>query len=330
MESKGVSKLSIWLITGATGTFGKEALNQILSMDSHARVRCLSRDEVKQSVMQRSIKPEDKNRVIFMLGDVREPERLRRAMDGADYVLHAAALKRIEKVQSDVRESFLTNCLGSLNVAEISHQSGVISSVLISSDKACSPINTYGVTKLMAEHLFQNTGNSYGGSRTTLNAVRYGNVWGSTGSLIEYIKSAKANNSKIEISSLNATRFFFSIKCAVKLAIWAALCGNNGSIYVPKLKSANLATIIEAADVDFRLTGIKANEKLHECLISECEMERSSSFYLKNIDLEVWEIPKQTNDPMDFSQGIDYHSGMSEKISAEIIERAFVDDSTTF
>lgn len=268
--------MSIWAIVGGTGTFGREALRQLLAREDVTKVRIISRDEAKQAEVRASIGHAERSRVVFILGDVRDEERMRRAIDGAHYVLHAAALKRVEAVQADVEEAVRTNILGTLHVAKAAEAAGVRAAVLISSDKAADPVNAYGVTKLMGEHLFASVGRAWGARATRLVTVRYGNVWGSRGSVVESWARARVEGRPVELRDPDATRYFFPIERAVELALWAAIEGRNGYLYTPSLAAARMGDLAEAFEVEVKVGALLDAEKKHERMLTACEAERAS------------------------------------------------------
>ena len=283
----------VYCITGGSGTFGIAALNYLLGQDD-VTVRVFSRDEAKQSVMERSLTADDRERVRFILGDVRDAERVRHACAGATYVLHAAALKRIEKVQADIGEAFKTNVLGSLNVAQAAEAEGCEAAVLISSDKATDPVNFYGVSKLAAEHIFSSVGRAWGASKTRLMSVRYGNVFGSRGSVIELYREAARNGKAITVSHPDATRFFWSIEQAVQLAAWTVTNGESGHVYAPVMRAARMGDIATATGAPVARGSLHDAEKLHESIVTEHESRRVSMSWCEDVGLQVLSIPPVT------------------------------------
>ncbi len=235
----------------------------------------MSRDEAKHASLKAEFSDAvESDRLITMLGDVADLDRVKRACSGVDYVLHAAALKRIEAVQFDPAEAVRVNVIGSLNVAQAVESQGCKAGLLISSDKACSPCNLYGVTKLLGEHLFSSVGSEFGepGRGSRLVSARYGNVWGSRGSVVEMWRASKV---AIELSNPEATRFFWPIEQAVELALWAIENLKNGETVAPMMRAARMGDLAEAVGVEVRRVDMRDAEKRHEALLTGFEVERS-------------------------------------------------------
>lgn len=245
------------LLTGATGTFGRAFLDE----HSGDQIRAFSRDEFKQSEL-RGLFPNDR----WLLGDVRDLERLRRAVDGCDTVIHAAALKQVPAGEYNPGEFVKTNVIGSMNVVEACLDRGVERAVLISSDKAVHPVNVYGATKLCAEKLWL-AANAYGGEQCKFSVVRYGNVRGSRGSVHE--------RGRVSLTDARATRFWMEPGQAVELVLLALREMQGGEVFVPKLDRSLVA---DAVDHDGTETGLRPGEKLHEQLISDEEVGRTYDF----------------------------------------------------
>jgi UDP-N-acetylglucosamine 4,6-dehydratase (inverting) len=254
------------LVTGGTGSFGKTFIPLTLKKYNPKKVIIFSRDEMKQWEMAKDYENED--RVRFFIGDVRDRERLYRALDGVDYVVHAAATKIVPTAEYNPFECVKTNILGAMNVIDASIDRGVKKIVALSTDKASSPINLYGATKLAADKLFVSA-NSYAGEHdTAFSVVRYGNVMGSRGSVIPFFLSIK-NSGVIPITDKRMTRFMISLESGVEL-VWHAFDDmEGGEIYVkkiPSMKVTDLAkTLVPEAKLDFK--GIRPGEKLHEQMV---------------------------------------------------------------
>lgn len=258
------------LITGGTGSLG-QALTRFLLETTDDQIIVFSRDEVKQADMHDALKS---NRVSFLLGDVRDVNRLNLACSGVSIVLHTAALKRVDSVAKDPDEVFKTNVLGTRNVLHAAHQQGARKVLLISTDKACYPINAYGLSKAMAEWLVTSY-NTYGypdGLRSSV--IRYGNVLYSRGSFLHgWNKQAQ-----IELTANHATRFLLSLSDAVTYISQAVDLMYGGEIFVPMLYSATLETIAEAVypEKSRIVVGWRpGGEKLHETLLTEEESARA-------------------------------------------------------
>ena len=268
--------MTTYLLTGATGTFGRAFVAYTLNHDPDSIIRCFSRDEFKQSQMAAEYKND--SRLRFLLGDVRDLQRLHRAAYGVDVIVHAAALKHVPLLEYNPREAVLTNVVGTMNVIEAAIDAGVRKSVFLSSDKAVHPINLYGATKATAEKLWIGAA-VYAGARGDLSfsAVRYGNVLGSRGSVVEVWKNQVRMKMKPTVTDVNMTRFVITRIQAVELVhtILPEMLG--GEIFVPHLPTVRMLTLLEAVvgdDVEYTVTGIRPGEKLHEELISEEEFAR--------------------------------------------------------
>ena len=256
------------LITGGTGSFGHAFIRMTLERYKPKKIIVLSRDEMKQWEMAKIYK--DDPRVRFFIGDVRDRERLYRAFKGVDYVIHAAATKIVPTAEYNPFECVKTNIHGAMNVIDASIDCGVKRVVALSTDKASSPINLYGATKLASDKLFI-ASNSYAGEHgTQMSVVRYGNVMGSRGSVIPFFLSI-AEKGILPITDPRMTRFMISLEDGVEL-VWHALEDmEGGEIYVkkiPSMKVSDLARVI-APNAEQIVVGIRPGEKLHEQMISE-------------------------------------------------------------
>lgn len=255
------------LVTGGTGSFGNTFVPMTLAKYNPRRVIIYSRDEMKQWEMAQKFQGDP--RVRFFIGDVRDKERLYRALDGVDYVVHAAATKIVPTAEYNPFECVKTNINGAMNLIDACIDKGVKRVVALSTDKASSPVNLYGATKLASDKLFV-AGNSYSGGRATRFAVvRYGNVMGSRGSVIPFFLSIK-DQGVLPITDPRMTRFMISLEQGVEL-VWHAFEDMvGGEIYVkkiPSMKMTDLARVI-APDAEHKVIGIRPGEKLHEQMIS--------------------------------------------------------------
>jgi UDP-N-acetylglucosamine 4,6-dehydratase/UDP-glucose 4-epimerase len=263
------------LITGGTGSLGQALAKRLL--DSGAEiVRIFSRNESKQIEMD--LKFND-SRLRFLLGDVRDVHRLTRATENIDYVFHAAALKHVPKIEYNPFEAINTNVLGSQNMIEACLHENVEKAICISTDKAVSPLNTYGATKLLMEKLFV-TANNYLNPekhKTKFITARYGNVFGSSGSVIPRFIEQIKNNQKITITDPNMTRFSITMEQALDFVLNAIQSGKGSEIFVPVIKSYSILTVRDAlveifGNVNEETVGIRPGEKLHEILVNKEEM----------------------------------------------------------
>ncbi len=255
------------LITGGTGSFGNAFVPMTLATYNPKKIIILSRDEMKQWDMAKKFEGDE--RVRFFIGDVRDKDRLYRALDGVDYVVHAAATKIVPTAEYNPFECVKTNINGAMNVIDACIDKGVKRVVALSTDKASSPVNLYGATKLASDKLFV-AGNSYsGGNGTRFSVVRYGNVMGSRGSVIPFFMSIK-DKGVLPITDPRMTRFMISLQEAVQLVWHTFEDMEGGEIYVkkiPSMKVTDLARVV-APDAQQKVVGIRAGEKLHEQMIS--------------------------------------------------------------
>lgn len=256
------------LITGGTGFFGQAMVKHLLTLPDEGiyRICIYSRDEAKQATMRAMLTDPDE-RLRWFIGDVRDQQRLHRAMEGVDVVMHAAALKRVEVGEYNPEEMVKTNVLGSMNVIEAARRAGVKRVVALSSDKACQPINAYGASKLMMEKLMLGANNARGFDGPLFVVTRYGNVAGSTGSVISNWRAALRNDpyAIVTLTDPNATRFWMTSSEAVQLVIKAATASNPLPIYIPDLPAYRLAELATAMDVKrLHIVGLGQGEKPHE------------------------------------------------------------------
>jgi UDP-N-acetylglucosamine 4,6-dehydratase len=263
------------LITGGTGSLGKELISQLLASTSARRIAVFSRDELKQLQLRTHF--EDNPRLRWFIGDIRDVNRLKRALHGVDYVIHTAALKQVDTGEYNPMEFIKTNVLGSQNVIEASIDAGVKKIVALSTDKASSPINLYGATKLTADKLFiaaNNYSKAYG---TSFSVVRYGNVMGSRGSVIPFFQNLAREGEPLPLTDLRMTRFWISIKDAVEFVMESFELMEGGELYVPRIPSMKLIDLAYAIDQNsiIKKIGIRPGEKLHEEMISADDSRRT-------------------------------------------------------
>ena len=264
------------LITGGTGSLGTALTKKLL--DSKAdTIRIFSRNESKQVEMESKF---NDKRIRFLLGDVRDYERLLMAVEDIDYVFHAAALKHVPKIEYNPFESIKTNVIGSQNVINACLKSNVKKVIGIGTDKAVSPLNTYGATKLLMEKLFVSANNYSDREKhdTKFIAVRYGNVLGSSGSVIPKFINQISNNQTITITDPNMTRFSITMDEALDFILTATKLGSGSEIFIPKIKAYSIVDIKNTLfdllkKTDEKISGIRPGEKLHEVLINSDEMK---------------------------------------------------------
>lgn len=258
------------LITGGTGFFGRGFVRRLLADPFPQRICIYSRDEWKQAQMRKAFG--DDERLRWFVGDVRDLQRLRRAMEGCDTVIHAAALKRVEVGEYNPDEMVKTNVGGAMNVIDAAGSAGVVKVVALSSDKACAPLNCYGASKLLSEKLFLGANAARGFKGTIFAVTRYGNVAGSTGSVIPvWREMLKRGAKELPITHPGATRFWMTLEEAVELVRWTAENMQGGEVVVPELPSYRLIELLAAMGAAARITGMGPGEKLHEEMISGYE-----------------------------------------------------------
>ncbi|MFD0870995.1 UDP-glucose 4-epimerase [Chlamydia abortus] len=277
------------LITGGTGSFGKTFTRKILGYGIK-KVIVFSRDELKQFEMMQEF---DDSRVRFFIGDVRDKERLRQAFDGVDIVIHAAALKQVGACEYNPFEAVKTNIIGAQNIIEAAIDRNVSRVIALSTDKAASPVNLYGATKLASDKLFV-AGNSYtGGKETRFAVVRYGNVVGSRGSVIPHFLKMKPTGI-LPITDERMTRFWITLEQGTQFVLDSLTRMRGGEIFVPKIPSVRIVDLAEAIAPECRLEyiGIRPGEKLHEAMITEDDSRRTlefDSYYVIQPEFPWWQ-----------------------------------------
>jgi len=296
------------LLTGGTGSFGKHFCQYMLDKYNPKVIRIFSRDELKQHEMRQQF---GDKQLRYFIGNVRDVDRLRRAMGGVDIVVHAAALKQVPACEYNPFEAVKTNILGAQNIIDAAIDANVKKVVALSTDKAVNPVNLYGATKLCSDKIFIN-GNSYAGEKgTRFSCVRYGNVIGSRGSVIPLFKQQKKNN-KLTVTDKRMTRFWIHLDQAVELVLEALSHMQGGEIFVPRIPSmkiVDLATSI-APECEVDVIGIRPGEKLHEALITEEEGRstiRYNGMYIILPEHSWWERKNYKGAEM-VSEGFSYQS----------------------
>jgi UDP-N-acetylglucosamine 4,6-dehydratase/5-epimerase len=297
------------LITGGTGSFGKAFLKQILETRNPARVVVFSRDELKQYEM-RQVWGDDP-RVRFFIGDIRDRDRLKMALHGVDYVVHAAALKQVDTAEYNPMEYVKTNILGSENVMQASIEAGVKKVVALSTDKASSPVNLYGATKLTADKLFVSSNHYAAGYDTHFSVVRYGNVMGSRGSVIPFFRRLAESGQPLPITDMRMTRFWITLPQAVEFVMSSFNDMAGGELYVPRIPSMKVVDLARAVAPDTELVevGIRPGEKLHEEMISSEDSRRTlrqADRYVVLPTLADWGFSSPAGDPVE--DGFSYTS----------------------
>jgi len=264
------------LLTGGTGSFGKKFSEIILRDYNPTSLRIYSRGEFNQYEMEKQFSDD---RLRFLIGDVRDRNRLYRAMNDVDIVVHAAALKQVPACEYNPIEAVHTNIEGSTNIIDSSIDNGIQKVMAISTDKAVHPVNLYGATKMVAEKLFVQ-GNAYAGNKNTrFSCVRYGNVIGSRGSVIPLFKEQKGSGC-VTITDERMTRFWLTLDQGVQFVIKSLDVMKGGEIFIPKIPSMKLIDLVDAIapGVEKKVIGIRPGEKLHEILLTEDEARHSKEF----------------------------------------------------
>lgn len=294
------------LITGGTGSFGHTFVPMTLEKHNPARIIIYSRDEMKQWEMAKLF-PNDP-RVVFFIGDVRDKDRLHRAFDGVDYVVHAAATKIVPTAEYNPFECIKTNVIGAMNLIDACIDQKVKRVVALSTDKASSPANLYGASKLASDKLFVASNTASGVHGTSFSVVRYGNVMGSRGSVIPFFVSLAASK-KLPITDVRMTRFMISLEEAVELVWHAFEDMEGGEIYVKKIPSMVITDVAKAVvpDATHDIIGIRPGEKLHEQMISP-EDSFSTYEYAEHYKI-LPAINQWCNDPARIKDGVKVPEG---------------------
>jgi UDP-N-acetylglucosamine 4,6-dehydratase len=315
------------LITGGTGSFGKAFLSKVLADHNPARVAVYSRDELKQYEMRETYGADE--RVRFFIGDIRDRDRLNLALHGVDYVVHAAALKQVDTAEYNPMEYVKTNILGSENVMLASIDAGVKKVVALSTDKASSPVNLYGATKLTADKLFISS-NHYSYARGTKFAVvRYGNVMGSRGSVIPFFRRLAEQGEPLPITDLRMTRFWITLPQAVDFVVGSFEDMDGGELYVPRIPSMKVTDLAEAIVPGAELVevGIRPGEKLHEEMISPEDARRTirqPERYVVGPTLAEWTYATPSGEQVE--EGFSYTSDTNDQwLSVEDIRNLLIE-----
>lgn len=304
------------LITGGTGSFGKKFTETILNQYPEIeRIVIYSRDEFKQFEMSNLPQFKNNEKLRFFIGDVRDKERLYRALNDIDIVIHAAALKQVPACEYNPFEAVKTNIIGAQNIIDAAIDRNVKKIVALSTDKACSPVNLYGATKLCSDKLFI-AGNAYAGKKETkFSVVRYGNVAGSRGSVIPFFqKLIKEGVQELPITDVRMTRFWLKLEDAVKLVLNAIDTMNGGELYVKKIPSMKMTDLAKAIapDLPIKEIGIRPGEKIHEMMISKEDARHTVEFddyYIIQPDFEWWDSTKLIKGGKSVPADFEYHSG---------------------
>jgi len=295
------------LVTGGTGSFGKKFIGKALTLGVK-KIIVFSRDELKQYEMKQDFQDE---RIRFFIGDVRDKDRLYRAFDGVDIVIHAAAMKHVDACEYNPFEAVKTNIHGAQNIIEAAIDRGVEKVIALSTDKACSPVNLYGATKLASDKLFVAANAYVGEKKTKFAVVRYGNVVGSRGSVVPFFKKIK-DTGKLPITDERMTRFWITLDQGVQFVIDNLERMYGGEIFVPKIPSMKVTDLAKAIapECEMEVIGIRPGEKLHEAMIMEDDARHTLEFddyYVIQPEL-AWFAQEQLNAGKALPDGFAYTS----------------------
>lgn len=300
------------LVTGGTGSFGKKFIKKVLEQDVK-KVIVFSRDELKQYEMAQEFTD---SRMRFFIGDVRDKDRLYRAFDGVDIVIHAAALKHVEACEYNPFEAVKTNINGAQNIIEAAIDRGVERVIALSTDKACSPINLYGATKLASDKLFVAANSYVGEKKTRFAVVRYGNVVGSRGSVVPFFKKIK-DTGTIPITDERMTRFWITLEHGVQFVLDSLDLMHGGEIFVPKIPSMKVTDLAKAIapECKIEVIGIRPGEKLHEAMITEDDARRTleyDNYYIIQPEFPWWK-DENGKEGKSLSEGFGYVSNINDE-----------------
>lgn len=306
------------LITGGTGSFGKSFIRRLLRDADPRRVIIYSRDELKQFEMQQDF---DDTKLRYFIGDVRDADRLKQAMDGVDVVIHAAALKQVPAAEYNPMECIKTNIHGAENIIMAALEKNVQKVVALSTDKAANPINLYGATKLASDKLFVAANNMAGGKDTRFCVVRYGNVVGSRGSVIPFFQKLLADGAQsLPITHADMTRFWITLDQGIQFVIDALARMQGGEIFVPKIPSVRIVDLALsiAPDLGTKIVGIRPGEKLHEIMCPADDSHLTVEFddhYVIGPSIKFYEMDNnylsnnKNETGVAVKQGFEYESG---------------------
>ena len=304
------------LVTGGTGSFGHQFVSYVLEHYEPKKIIIYSRDEYKQFVMQNEYKNHPQaDKLRFFIGDVRDKERLYRAFDGVDYVVHAAALKQVPSCEYNPMEAVKTNINGAMNIVDAALDCGVKRVVALSTDKAVNPINLYGGTKLVSDKLFI-AANAYAGEKNVnFSIVRYGNVAGSRGSVIPFFRNIVANGgTSLPITDYRMTRFWISLEQGVELVIKALSEAKGGETFISKIPSFKITDLAQAIlpGCEMPEVGIREGEKLHEIMVTREDSLLTYEYdkhFIVYPHFDWWDKDKIQTGGKKVEQGLEYSSG---------------------
>lgn len=315
------------LITGGTGSFGKKCTEVLLKRYKPAKLIIFSRDELKQYEMAQIFSESEYACIRYFIGDVRDKERLYRAFDGVDYIIHAAALKQVPAAERNPFEVIKTNIIGAENIINAAIDMGVKKVVALSTDKAANPVNLYGATKLCSDKLFI-AGNSYSGRhKTKFCVVRYGNVIGSRGSVIPFFNQIK-HTGVVPITDPKMTRFWITLERGVDFVLKCLEVMTGGEVFVPKIPSMNIMDLAKAIapDCRYETIGIRPGEKMHEVMITEDDARHTLEFgdyYIIEPEFNWWSNERHlANGGRNIQGGFSYTSDKNDRwLSVDDLKR---------
>ena len=317
------------LITGGTGSFGKMCVKILLENFKPKKIIVFSRDELKQFEMQQVFSPEKFPCMRYFIGDVRDKERLYRALRGGDYIIHAAALKQVPAAEYNPTECIRTNITGAENIVNVAADVGVKKVVALSTDKAVAPVNLYGATKLCSDKLFI-AANAFTACDTVFSVVRYGNVMGSRGSVIPFFIKQRENGGPLTITDNRMTRFWITLEESVHMVLKSFQIAGGGEVLVPKIPSMKITDLAEAIapGMPTQEVGIRPGEKLHETMITAEDSRHTidiGDYYI--IKPETFQYRGPEGNPV--PEGFTYNSGTNDEwlsvpqLRSTLIEQGF-------
>lgn len=318
------------LITGGTGSFGHQMVKTLLQFNPN-KIIIFSRDEFKQYMMQKIYNPKEYKCLRYFIGDIRDYDRLNTAFREVDIIFHSAALKQVPAMEYNPSEAIKTNVYGAENVIKAAINNNVQRIIAISTDKAVSPVNLYGATKMCFEKLFLAANNTVGNRDIRFSVMRYGNVFGSRGSVVPlFLKQSK--NNEFTITDKRMTRFTITLEDAINFVLNCSAKMIGGETFIPKLPSYNIVQLAKVINENatIKYIGIRPGEKLHECMISDCESYKTLNcknyfVILQNTDFERY----KENYGDDFvsirEENKDYNSLENEEINEEVLKQLVLD-----
>ena len=322
------------LITGGTGSFGNEFLK--IALKKFRKIKKLivfSRDELKQYEMKKKFDPKKYPYLRYFIGDIRDYNRLKIATKDVDYIIHAAALKQVDTAEYNPFEYVKTNVMGAQNIIECALENKIKKVIFLSTDKAVSPINLYGATKLCADKIALASNNYKGKNPCVFSVVRYGNVTASRGSVIPFFKEKIKNNQTVSVTNKNMTRFNISLEEGVNMVLWALKNAYGKEIIVPKISSYQLSDIIKALNIKkYKIIGLRPGEKIHEELINADESLNTldiGNYYIvlqDKLDKKIFNYYLKKFKGKFFKKKFSYNSENAERLSVSQLKKIIKDN----